>query len=126
MLLQPSPNLERKPNIVTILSMSKKSKIPPCDIYIDVSTFMDDLWGYPYTGTEPIIQNTLYKFHKWLFVNLAELIKSLPVESGLVVVLVCEAGERRSVASAELLARALQVYRNVEVYHKELAKWFKF
>lgn len=127
MLLQPPPNLERKPNTITILSMSRKVKIPPCDIYIDVSAFMVDDWDFRYNGTEAIIQNTLYNSHTEFFVNLASTLLEIGVESGLLIVLVCEAGERRSVASAELLARELQVYGlNIEVYHKELMKWFKF
>jgi RNase adaptor protein for sRNA GlmZ degradation len=125
-LLQSPPNLERKPNTVTILSMSKKSKIPPCDIYIDVSSFMVDDWDFRYKGTEPIIQNTLYNHHGEFFEQLSLLLFTMNVESGLVVVLVCEAGERRSVAAAELLAREIQWYPKVEVYHKELMKWFKF
>lgn len=126
MLLQPPPNIERKPKTVTILSMLKKSKIPPCDIYIDVSSFMVDDWDFRYNGTEPIIQNTVYNNYGEFFQNLSLLLFTMNVESGLVVVLVCEAGERLSVASAELLAREIQWYPKVEVYHKELAKWFKF
>jgi RNase adaptor protein for sRNA GlmZ degradation len=106
--------------------MSKKAKIPPCDIYIDVSSFMVDDWDFRYNGTEPIIQNTLYNSYGEFFENLSLLLFTMNVESGLVVVLVCEVGERLSVASAELLAREIQWYPKVEVYHKELAKWFKF
>jgi RNase adaptor protein for sRNA GlmZ degradation len=127
MLLEPIETIKRKPGIVTIWSGPRRVKMPPADIIIDVASFMVDDWEYIYNGTEPIIQNTLYSLHEEFIVTLAELIITLPVESGVTVVLSCEAGERRSVAAAELLARELHSMGiKCEVYHKGLAKWFKF
>lgn len=126
MLLTPKPNLQRKPNTITIISQAKRTKIPEFDIIFDVDAFMVDDWKYPYVGSEPIIQNTLYATYEDFFVDLCSLLERLPVERGIVLVLLCDRGERLSVAAAELLARELMQTRNVEVYHKELEKWFKF
>jgi RNase adaptor protein for sRNA GlmZ degradation len=126
MLLTPKTDIQRKPNVITIISAARRTKVAEADIYIDVSLFMVDDWDFRYNGTEPIIQNTLYSNHAEFFVHLSSLLFTMNVESGMVVVLVCEAGERRSVASAEMLAREIQGSYKVEVYHKELSKWLKF
>jgi rhodanese-related sulfurtransferase len=126
-LLVKQEELAHKKGIVTIWSAPRRVNMPPSDIAIDVGSLMHFDWGYVYMGQEPIIQNTLYNVYEDFFTSLTELISNLPLESGLTVLLICESGERISVAAAELLARELKsAGKKVEVYHKGLAKWFKF
>jgi RNase adaptor protein for sRNA GlmZ degradation len=53
--------------------------------------------------------------------------KETLLDSGLVIMVACSMGERRSVASVEVLARELIKLGYIcEIHHKELEKWLKF
>jgi RNase adaptor protein for sRNA GlmZ degradation len=119
--------ITRKPNTVVIVSASNSRKIPECDLYIDVASFMVDDWDFRYNGTEPIIKNTIKQLHFEFIETLSNLILNMNLDTGVIVVIACEAGERRSVAAAENLADKLaKEFVNVRVYHKEMDKWLKF
>lgn len=127
MLLEPKKPVERLPNTVTIVSMSNKSRIPVCDLYMDVDYFLGDEFGFALSGHDKFVMNSIYSLYEEVFVNICELLSSMNLERGLLVVLSCKEGERQSVASAELLASELKSRRvKTVVHHKGLEKWFKF
>lgn len=114
------------PDIVTIISGSMSSRGISCDLLVNVS-FMMTGFEWVTNGTEPFVQNTLYSIYSVFFNLLAETIKYMDVESGIVVVLISTGGQQRAVASAELLARELQTKNiSVRVKHEELERWLKF
>jgi RNase adaptor protein for sRNA GlmZ degradation len=120
--------IKRKPGWITLVSMAKRTKTPESDLYVDVTTFMDNNFPLDTSGLDIYVQNSLVVFHADFFDRLEELIPLLGVERGLLVVVACNTGIRRSVATVEVLARELHHHKGyqVEVIHKELNKWFKF
>lgn len=118
---------QRIPNTVTLISTAKRKNMSYGDLYIDVSRFMDDIFEWASSGLDKYVQGTLYGLHEEFLTNMVELIKSIGLERGLLVVIACERGERRSVATVELLARELKSAGiNSLIQHKELDKWLKF
>lgn len=126
-LLVKGQELKRKPDTITIVTMAKRAAMPECDLFVDVSTFMEDNFDFNAVGTDPYIKGTISGLHKDFLSHLTRVVGSMGLERGVVVVIACKAGLRRSVATAELVGRELhdEGY-NVEIHHRELLKWFKF
>lgn len=129
MLLSKSEEVKRVPQSITIVSMAKQSNIPKCDVYIDVSQFMVDEFDFHLNGFDSYVQGTLYGHHHEFIKGLASILVKMNLESGVLVIVSCLAGERRSVATVELLAKELfEQYPKVNVvtFHKEFSRWLKF
>jgi RNase adaptor protein for sRNA GlmZ degradation len=124
--------------------MGRSNEVPKvCDLYINVTRVMKDDFAENWrtgsdtgrgtiTGMDTFVQNTVYAIYQDFFSDLILLILSMAdketlLDSGIVIMVSCSMGERRSVASVEILARELRkLGYNCEVHHKELEKWFKF
>ena len=144
LLIPPAKRRLRKQNIITLISMGKTTDVPKvCDLFINVSRIMKDDFAENWrtgsdsgrgtiTGKDIFVQNTIYAIYQDFFDSLIRVILSMAdketlLDSGLVVMVACSMGERRSVASVEVLARELiKLGYNCEVHHKELEKWLKF
>lgn len=133
MLLTKPEKFKRKPNTITLVSMARPSQIPDCDFFVDVSTFMEDIFDFNLRGTDKYVKGTLLAAHSDFILGFSETLKSMRVESGILVIVCCVAGERRSVATVELLYAHLfnaAPSLHVETLHyelmKEQLKWFKF
>jgi hypothetical protein len=133
MLLSKPEKFKKKPNVITLVSMARPTKIPDCNIYVDVSTFMEDIFDFNLNGMDRYIQGTLLAAHSDFILGFAATLISIKVESGVLVIVCCEAGERRSVATVELLHKHLfnaAPRLIVETIHYELMreqlKWLKF
>lgn len=145
MLLTPKEQSNpRKPNVITLISMAKRNQVPKiCDLYINMTKVMvDDFYENwrtgsdtgrgNVTGMEPYVQNTIQAIYGEFFDSLVQVIvgmadKQSLLDSGLVIMLSCSEGQRRSVASVEILARLLRDLDYIcEVHHLELEKWLTF
>jgi len=127
LLVEEGKRVERAPNTVKLISCGKGRNMPQGDLHVDVSTFMTDDFDYRLTGLDPYVQNSLFKYHHRFIRMLAFTILDMGIESGVVVVVNCAAGMRRSVAAVELLAKRFAEIRpdiRVIVQHRGLeASW---
>lgn len=120
------PATNRVPNTVTLISVANRRDRTNADIQIDVS-FMESLFEHVASGLDAYIQGTLYGLYEDFLNKTVDLIESIGVERGLVVVISSDGGEKRAVAVVELLAQELKSARiNTLTYHKELDKWSRF
>jgi len=144
LLTRTTKNGIRKKNVITLVSMGKSTDIPKvCDIFVNVSRAMKDDFAESWrtgsdsgrstiTGEDQFVQNTVYAIYGEFFDSLLQVILSMAdkdtiLDRGLVVMIACSLGERRSVASVEILARMLRDLGYIcEVHHKELEKWLTF
>jgi RNase adaptor protein for sRNA GlmZ degradation len=144
LLTSPQKRSLRKQNIITIISMGRSTEVPKiCDLYINVTRVMKDDFAENWrtgsdsgrgmiTGEDTFVQNTICAIYQEFFDSLIEVIISMAdketlLDSGLVIMIACSMGERRSVASVEILGKLLtKLGYNCEVHHKELEKWLKF